>query len=81
MVALNKCRLTYGNYCICMGQRDGVRCALSGHTLLECCEGQMHLYVRIPDTLAGAKGNQVAIACFDTEAKVEMFIRASFVQV
>ena len=34
----------------------------------------------MPDALSGAMGNQVAIACFDTEAEVKDFVQTAFAQ-
>ena len=83
MVAFDECRHTYAgeqSYCVYTGRRDGVDYALTTGELLERYQEQVRLYTRMPDALAGAMGNQVAIACFDTKEAVEAFIRAAFAQ-
>ena len=83
MVAFDQRRHTYEgeqSYCVYTGRRDGVDYALTTGELLERYQEQVRLYTRMPDALAGAMGNQVAIACFDTKEAVEAFIRAAFAQ-
>ena len=83
MVAFDECRHAYEgeqSYCVYTGRRDGVNYALSTEALLEHYEDQMRLYTRMPDALSGAMGNQVAIACFDTEAEVKQFVQTAFAQ-
>lgn len=53
---------------------------LSTDALLEQYKEHVRLYTRMPDALSGAMGNQVAIACFDTEDEVKEFVEAAFAQ-
>ena len=83
MVAFDECRHTYEgeqSYCVYTGRRDGVHYAISTDELLVRYRDQMRLYTRMPDALSGAMGNQVAIACFDTEEEVKDFVRTAFAQ-
>lgn len=83
MVAFDERRHSYEgkqSYCVYTGRRDGVRYALSTEELLEKYQDQIRLYTRMPDALSGAMGNQVAIACFDTEKEVKEFVQAAFTQ-
>ena len=54
--------------------------AISTDELLVRYREQVRLYTRMPDALSGAMGNQVAIACFDTEEEVRDFVRTAFAQ-
>ena len=83
MVVFDERRHTYEgeqSYCVYTGRRDGVHYALSTDELLVRYRDQMRLYTRMPDALSGAMGNQVAIACFDTEEEVRDFVRTAFAQ-
>lgn len=83
MVAFDERRHTYEgghSYCVYTGRRDRVHYALSTDALLECYGAHIRLFTRMPDALSGAMGNQVAIACFDTEAEVKDFVQTTFAQ-
>lgn len=83
MVAFDERRHTYEgerSYCVYTGRRDGVHYAVSTDELLVRYRDQVRLYTRMPDALSGAMGNQVAIACFDTEEEVRDFVRTAFAQ-
>ena len=83
MVAYDELRHTFEgeqSYCVYTGRRDGVHYVLSTEELLERYGEQVRLYTRMPDALSGAMGNQVAIACFDTEEEVKEFVQTAFAQ-
>ena len=83
MVAFDERRHCYegeASYCVYTGRRDGVEYALSTEALLDCYKENIRLYTRMPDALSGAMGNQVAIACFDTEDQVKEFVQTAFAQ-
>ena len=83
MVAFDECRHTYGegrSYCVYTGRRDSVAYALSDDALRARYGQHIRLYTRMPDALAVTMGNQVAIACFDTEDEVKSFIQTAFAQ-
>lgn len=81
MVAFDECRHTYSgtpSYCIYAGRRDGVPYQLTLQELQAQCGAHARLFTRMPDALAGAMGNQVAIACYDTKEEVDEFVRRAF---
>ncbi len=83
MVAFDECRHSYEgerSYCVYTGRRDGVDYALSAEDLLERYGEHVRLHTRMPEALAGAMGNQVTIACFDTREDVREFMRTAFAQ-
>ncbi len=83
MVAFDQRKHTYEGeprYCAYIGRRDGVQYSLSDQALLECYGEHVCLHTRMPAALAGAMGNQVTIACFDTEAEVKEFMQTAFAQ-
>jgi len=81
MVAFNERRHTYegpASYCVYGGRRDREPYVLSLPELETVCGSHARLFTRMPDALAGAMGNQVAIACFDSLAQVDEFIKTAF---
>ncbi len=81
MVAFDGLRHRYDgpkSYCVYAGRRDEVDYRLTLPELEKQCGEHARLFTRMPDALAGAMGNQVAIACFDTLEGVEDFIQAAF---
>ena len=81
MVAFDRRRHTYEgeqHYCAYIGRRDGVQYSLSDQALMECYGEHVCLHTRMPAALSGAMGNQVTIACFDTEAEVKEFMQTAF---
>ena len=65
-------------YCIYCGRRDGICYYHSlediGNRFGEKCK----MLTRMPDALAGAMGNQVCIAAFDTLDEVEVFVKYAY---
>lgn len=65
-------------YCIYCGRRDGI----SYYHSLEDIENRFgekcKMITRMPDALAGAMGNQVCIAAFDTLDEVEDFVKYAY---
>lgn len=83
MVAFDERRHTYEGehrYCVYTGRRDNTCYARTTAALLERYRKEVRLFTRMPDALAGAMGNQVSIACFDTEAEVQDFVQTAFAQ-
>ena len=81
MVAFDELRHSYNGpkrYCVYAGRRDEEDYRLSLPELEKQCGEHARLFTRMPDALAGAMGNQVAIACFQTMAEVDDFIQAAF---
>lgn len=81
MVAFDQRRHPYQGehrYCIYAGRRDGVDYAMDMDELHARCGEHARLFTRMPDALAGAMGNQVAIACFDTKEEMERFVHDAF---
>ena len=81
MVAFDQRRHPYQggrSYCIYAGRRDGVDYAMDMEELCARCGEHARLFTRMPDALAGAMGNQVAIACFDTKEEMERFVHDAF---
>lgn len=81
MVAFDQVRHRFHGpkrYCVYAGRRDENRYRLTLPELEESCGSHARLFTRMPDALAGAMGNQVAIACFDTLAEVDAFVQAAF---
>ena len=81
MVAFDELRHSYNGpkrYCVYAGRRDEENYRLSLPELEKQCGKHARLFTRMPDALAGAMGNQVAIACFQTMAEVDDFIQAAF---
>lgn len=78
MVAFDECRHTYQgpkSYCVYVGRRDGVSYALSLPDLQAVYSKNARLFARMPQAVAGAMGNQAAIACFDTLPQVQAFVK------
>lgn len=78
MVAFDECRHTYQgpkSYCVYVGRRDSVSYALSLPDLQAVYSKNARLFARMPQAVAGAMGNQAAIACFDTLPQVQAFVK------
>ena len=81
MVAFDECRHSYDgpkSYCVYTGRRDECEYALTHEELGEKYAGNVRLFTRMPDALAGVMGNQVTIACFDAKKDMDAFMRAAF---
>ena len=81
MVAFDECRHTYEgpkSYCVYVGRRDSVPYALTLPQLQAEAGKHGKLFARMPAAIAGAMGNQAAIACFDTLPEVKAFVKRSF---
>ncbi len=83
MVAFDESRHTYGglkSYCVYVGRRDGVSYRKELWELEQQYAANARLFTRMPDALAGTMGNQVGIACFDTESAMMDFVKDAFAQ-
>ncbi len=81
MVAFDECRHTYEgpkSYCVYVGRRDSVPYALTLPQLQAEAGKHGKLFARMPAAIAGAMGNQAAIACFDTLPEVKAFVKRAF---
>lgn len=81
MVAFDELRHTYEgeqSYCVYAGRRDENNYLIPLDTLQASLGDHARLLTRMPDALAGTMGNQVIIACFDTMAEVDQFVKDSF---
>ncbi|MDO4804611.1 MAG: ATP-grasp domain-containing protein [Lachnospiraceae bacterium] len=81
MVAFDENRHPYGGgemYCVYCGRRDGVPYDHSMEDIGRRFGNHSRMLSRMPDALAGAMGNQVCIATFDTIDEMEEYVRYAF---
>lgn len=84
MIAFDENRHPYednGMYCIYCGRRDGVDYDHSMEDIGSRYGSHNRMLTRMPDALAGAMGNQVCIATFDTIDEVEEYVQYAFAPV
>ena len=62
-------------YCAYAGRRDGKVFQMSHGEIMEKYGENMRMVDRIPDVLAGAMGNQMYVACFETKKELDRFYR------
>lgn len=62
-------------YCAYAGRRDGKNFLLNDSQVAEKYENRLKMNQRIPDVLAGAMGNQMFVALFDTKEEMDLFYK------
>ncbi len=77
MIAFDKSTLPEGGHAFCAfaGRRDGKNFVLSHEDLMAKYGKAMRMVGRIPDALADAMANQMYVAVFPTEAKLNAFYK------
>lgn len=78
MIAYDKTEITADGehfYCAYAGLRDGKERVLSHEDIMAKYGAKMKMIERIPDAFAGAMGNQMYVANFDTLEEVESFYK------
>ena len=77
MVAFDKTEIESGPhaYCAYAGRRDGKNFLLNDSQVAEKYENRLKMNQRIPDVLAGAMGNQMFVALFDTKEEMDLFYK------
>ncbi len=75
MIAFGESRMPVGEraYCAFAGRRDGKDFRLSHEELAEKYSAHIRMLDRIPDALAGAMGNQMFVATFETKEELDRF--------
>ena len=75
MIAFDRSTMPVGQHAFCAyaGRRDGKNFALSHEDIMAKYGAQMKMVNRIPDVLAGAMGNQMYVATFDTKEQMDEF--------
>ena len=75
MIAFDKSTVESGpdQYCAFAGLRDGKDFVMSHEDIMARYGSHMKMVERIPDALAGAMGNQMYVATFDTENEMNDF--------
>ncbi|MEY8418825.1 carbamoylphosphate synthase large subunit [Oscillospiraceae bacterium 44-5] len=75
MIAFDRSTLESGEHCFCAfaGRRDGKPFVYDHAAIMEKYGGQMKMVERIPDVLSGAMGNQMYMAVFPTQKKLDKF--------
>ena len=77
MIAFNRSTLPDGKHAFCAyaGRRDGKDFVLSHEDIMEKYGSNMKMMDRIPDVLAGAMGNQMYVANFETKEEMDAFYK------
>lgn len=77
MVAFDKTEIEPGPhaYCAYAGRRDGKNFLLNDSQVAEKYGNRLKMNQRIPDVLAGAMGNQMFVALFDTKEEMDLFYK------
>ena len=75
MIAFGGTELPVGEhyYCAFAGRRDGKDFVMDHDALMEKYGQNMKMVGRIPDALAGAMGNQMYVAAFETKKEMDRF--------
>lgn len=75
MIAFDRSTKEVGNraFCAYAGRRDGKNFALTHEDIMKKYGSKMKMCDRIPDVLAGAMGNQMYVALFDTQEELDEF--------
>ena len=60
-------------YCAYAGRRDGKNFLLNDSQVAEKYGNRLKMNQRIPEVLAGAMGNQMFVALFDTKEEMDLF--------
>lgn len=77
MVAFDKTEIESGPhaYCAYAGRRDGKNFLLNDSQVAEKYGNRLKMNQRIPEVLAGAMGNQMFVALFDTKEEIDLFYK------
>ena len=77
MVAFDKTEIVSGPhaYCAYAGRRDGKNFLLNDSQVAEKYGNRLKMNQRIPEVLAGAMGNQMFVALFDTKEEMDLFYK------
>ena len=77
MVAFDKTEIESGPhaYCAYAGRRDGKKFLLNDSQVAEKYGNRLKMNQRIPEVLAGAMGNQMFVALFDTKEEMDLFYK------
>lgn len=77
MIAFDKSTLESGKDCFCAyaGRRRGKDFVMSHEDIMDKYKDNMKMVERIPDALAGAMGNQMYVANFNTEKEMNTFYK------
>ncbi len=77
MIAFDKSTLKPGKDCFCAyaGRRDGKNFVMDHAGIMKAYGSKMKMVEHIPDALAGAMGNQMYVANFDTEKEMNAFYK------
>lgn len=75
MVAFDKTEIESGPhaYCAYAGRRDGKNFLFNDSQVAEKYGNRLKMNQRIPEVLAGAMGNQMFVALFDTKEEMDLF--------
>ena len=78
MIAFDHSMVPVGKhaYCAFAGRRDGKDFVMNDQEIMGRFGGNMKMAERLPDVLAGAMGNQMYVAVFDTKKEMEEFYRS-----
>ena len=77
MVAFDRSEMPVGEhrFCACVGRRDGKHFRYSHEELAERYSKEMRMMERLSEALAGAMGNQLFLAVFDTQEELDAFYK------
>ena len=77
MIAFDHSMIPVGKhaYCAFAGRRDGKDFVMNHQEIMGRFRENMKMAERLPDVLAGAMGNQMYVAVFDTKKEMEEFYR------
>ncbi len=77
MVAFDRSEMPVGEhrFCACVGRRDGKHFRYSHEELASRYAKEMRMMERLSEALAGAMGNQLFLAVFDTQEQLDTFYR------
>ena len=77
MVAFDRSEMPVGEhrFCACVGRRDGKHFRYSHEELAELYSKEMRMMERLSEALAGAMGNQLFLAVFDTQEELDAFYK------
>ena len=77
MIAFDHSMIPVGKhaYCAFAGRRDGKDFVMNHQEIMGRFGENMKMAERLPDVLAGAMGNQMYVAVFDTKKEMEEFYR------
>lgn len=75
MICFDRSTMPVGQHSFCAfaGRRDGKDFVMSHSDIMDKYSANMKMVNRIPDVLAGAMGNQMYVAIFDTQEELDAF--------